>query len=35
MRKELTREKDKVNTFFTELVKKKEELKDKETAATL
>ena len=35
MRKELTREKDKVNTFFTELRKKKEELKDKETTTAL
>ena len=35
IRKELAREKDKVNTFFSELTKKKEELKDKETAAAL
>ena len=35
MRKELIREKDKVNIFFNKLTKKKEELKDKETIATL
>ena len=35
IRKELVREKDKVSTFFNELTKKKEELKEKETAVAL
>ena len=35
IRKELTREKNKVNTFFNKLVRRKEELKDKEIVVAL